>query len=76
MKAKMACNEMYSVQKLKYVNVVKQNVNINISISKCIFLTNALVKLQFLFTNGKVPELFLFIGSDHGIPYIGSHALL
>ena len=69
MKAKMACNEMYSVQKLKYVNVVKHYCAI--SISKCIFLTNALVKLQFLFTNGKVPELFLFIGSDHGIPCIG-----
>ena len=38
MKAKMACNEMYSVQKLKYVNVVKHYCEAKRNIvSKCIY---------------------------------------
>ena len=48
MKAKMACNEMYSVQKLKYVNVVKHYCGIKRNVT--LFLNVYMVFCSLIFT--------------------------
>ena len=49
MKAKMACNEMYSVQKLKYVDVVKHSM-CNIDKAKLSIVSKCMVFCSLIFT--------------------------